>query len=150
MINRKVRGATRVTIDDITFRSKLESNCYLKLKESGFDFTYESDKLILQPDFKPINVTFLGPSKKSKDELIIHKETIRPITYTLDFTINLDPVIVFIESKGRPNDIYPLKRKLALFFLNNCFDGKIYIFAEVHNMKQLDNLISYIKNEYGT
>ncbi len=149
MINQKVRNATSITIDDIKFKSKIESNSYVKLKESGLNFRYENNKMLLQPEFKPINVTFLYPNKKQKDELVKYEGKIRPVTYTNDFTIDLDPVYIYLEVKGRPNDIYPLKRKMALFFLNNCFDGKIHIFAEVHNLKQLDYLINYIKTEYG-
>ena len=49
-MNRKIRNATPVTVDGITFRSKLESNVYLYLKSKGITPQFESERFVLTDD----------------------------------------------------------------------------------------------------
>ncbi len=147
-VNKKIRGTVVTEVDGIRFRSKLESKCYLRLKELPFEFSHESEKLILLPDFEPINISVLLPNKATKN-IERHWSKMRPITYTPDFVLVVKPsVIVYIEVKGRANDVYPLKRKMILSYLNQLVDENKYIFAEVHSVKQLNQLIEYLKTEY--
>jgi hypothetical protein len=145
--NRKIRGSKITEVDGIRFRSKIESCCYQKLKESGFNFSYEKDKLIILNKFKP-NISVFLPHKKISDHVVETNCMIREISYLTDFTVYINgDTIVYLEIKGYPNDVYPIKRKLIINYLNSLRD-KTYIFAEVHNLKQLDSLISKLKEKY--
>jgi hypothetical protein len=52
VINKKVRNATIVSYEGITFRSKMELYCYKKLKENNLTFTYEAVTFELIPSFE--------------------------------------------------------------------------------------------------
>lgn len=147
MENKKVRNATITEVDGIRFKSKMEAKCYCILKESGLEFNYESERLELNTSFHPL-CTVLLPSKKTGmlEEL---ESIVRGITYTPDFVIKIDDsTCAYIEVKGRPNDVYPLKRKLIISYLNRQTNGNTYIFVEVHNTKQLNQFIKYLKDNY--
>jgi hypothetical protein len=145
--NKKVRNAQRIEIDGVVFRSKLEANCYKTLKESGLPFQYEGCKLELQStiDLSQETLICLLPSKENNIE--VQKQKLRPITYTPDFIVTLpDETKLYIEAKGRPNDVYPMKKKMILFYL--CKNESDSSFAEVHSVKQMQQLIDYINYNY--
>ena len=143
MENKKIRNATEVTYDGITFKSKLECSLYKVLKEEGFNVSYEKDTFILIPGFRP-TVTFYKRSKSRVFKLDLSK--IRPVTYTPDFTIDTDNGIYFIEAKGIENDVYPLKRKLFRKYLEENSLDKYTAFFEVHTKKELLQVITIIKD----
>ncbi len=119
--NKKVKNATKIEIDGIKFRSKLEAYTYKKLKEVKLYAEYESQKFELLPAF-----TFQDTK-------------VRAITYTPDF-VGKDFII---ECKGFPNDAYPLKKKLFEYYLvTHNIDYKYYV---VHNQKEVDQLIESLK-----
>jgi hypothetical protein len=145
-INKKIRGAKSVEIDNILFRSRLEANCYLLLKESGLAFSYETEKLILSAPFKP-NIVVLLSSKKESNKLEKLKNTIREISYTPDFVI-ISPsgLKCIVEIKGYANDVYPLKKKLIIKKIEEIDSGSgSIVFAEIRNLGQFQDLINYIK-----
>lgn len=51
-INKKVKNATRVVIDNINFRSKLEAYTYIKFKEANIHLDYECKRFELLPKFE--------------------------------------------------------------------------------------------------
>lgn len=93
----KIRNATRLEVDGVKFRSKLEAFAYRKLQDAGFDVAYEENTYTLMEGFK------------YKDELI------RPITFTPDFVDRQGRFV--IECKGWPNDAFPLRWKLFKRYL---------------------------------
>lgn len=138
-----------ITYDNIQFKSKLEVSCYKILKENGFNPEYEPIKIkIFEGNTLKINGYI--PNKSTRD---LEKLTsILPITYKIDFffTKKLDnrTVYIFIEAKGKPNDVYPIKKKMLLSYLNNSYSTSpenIYFF-EVHNIKQINQCVQIIKS----
>lgn len=122
-MNKKIKNATQVIVDDIKFKSKLEAYTYKKLKEANIDVQYE-------PCEYELLSTFIFNNKK-----------IRPITYKPDFVGKH----FIIECKGYPNDAFPLKLKLFYYYLYiNNININYYI---VHNQKEVDNLIKQLKDE---
>ncbi|MGM9532358.1 DUF1064 domain-containing protein [Intestinibacter sp.] len=102
------------------FRSKLETYTYKKLKEANIYSEYEQHRYELLPAF-----TFQGSK-------------IRAITYLPDFVGDN----FIIECKGFPNEAWPLREKLFKYYLKNT-NYKFYI---VHTQKEVDKLISELKN----
>jgi hypothetical protein len=47
----KVKNATKVSAFGLDFDTKLEYNCYLLLKDSGIDFIFKPERLLLVPKF---------------------------------------------------------------------------------------------------
>ena len=120
-INKKVKNATKTTIDGITFKSKLEAYTFQKLKQLPIKFEYESKRYQLLSKFK------------------FNNETIRAITYLPDFISDN----IIIECKGYKTDAWPLREKLMKYYLaTNEPDIKYYI---VHTQKEVDKLIELLK-----
>lgn len=121
--NTKVKNATRVELDGITFRSKLEAYTYKKLKEAGIIAEYEMHRYQLLPSF-----TYDGSK-------------IRAITYLPDFVGDH----FVIECKGFKTDSWPNREKLFKYYLSiNEPETKFYV---VRNQKQVDELIKQLKHE---
>lgn len=139
----KVRNATPNIVDGIQFKSKLESYCYLQLKDSGIPFRYEQDSFILIDAFSFSNDSWeLG---KTKGQRVFKKAnpTIRAITYKPDFT-NLEQGWV-IECKGMMTDTFPIRWKLFKRHLQeNNLNYDLYM---PRNKKQIDETIKLIKSK---
>lgn len=119
--NKKVRNATKVEIDGIKFRSKLEAYTYKKLKEANLEAEYEPHTYTLLPAFN------------------FHDKKVRPITYLPDFVGDN----FIIECKGFPNDAFPIKEKLFKYLLiETCPWMNYYI---VHTQKEVDALVNALK-----
>lgn len=150
--NKKVKNAKECVFDDIKFKSQLECKCYQKLLENGFDVKYEPFKLKLFEGFYPKNFTWYQPVKQKSIKKYIFKQIykkILDITYTPDFFVWFKNCKIFIETKGKPNDSYPLKKKLFLKKLSEFaekYSNEKYYFFEPHNQQQIDELIAILKN----
>lgn len=126
--NSKVKNATRVELDGIKFRSKLEAYTYRRLKEENLNFEYEKTTYTIIEKFE-----YMG-------------EKMRAATLTPDF-IDLDNKIM-IEVKGFETDISKIKRKLLKYKLHLAReDWKIYM---VNSQKKVEETIQLIKNVQGT
>lgn len=119
-----IRNSTKVEVDSIKFRSKLEAFAYKRFKEEGLDFEYEAHTYTIIEKFE-----YMG-------------EKLRAATLTPDF-INQDKRII-IECKGWETPISAMKRKLLkrVFHLAR-EDWDIYI---VKSQKQVNELINKLKN----
>lgn len=133
--NKKVKNAQCVSYDGIDFKSRLELNCYRKLKDAGFEPSYEPVKYKLLASSKLKVGTVYAPRKK---ELICYK-SYRELSYTPDFEFYHNNVHIYYDAKGKPNDAYPLKKKLFLRYLEEV--GEPYIFFEPHNNAQIEQSI---------
>lgn len=142
------------TFNGIKFKSKLEISCYKKLIEAGFNPEYEKQKFVLFNGFKlPENVAYftqLKTNNEGKIHTIFKNDTrkIRDITYLPDFYFTYKEYEIYFDTKGKANDVYPLKKKLFLNMLNNIATqtGKKYLFFEPHNVKQIKESILIIQN----
>ena len=137
--NKKVKNAQVTTYDGINFKSKLEVFCYKKLKEHNIPFEYEKHKFTLFEGFKPSFHCYF-PNKLGKLELDLTK--LRSTTYTPDFVGDY----WIIETKGRSNDLYPVKLKLFRELIEKDVKYKNYkLFIEPHNQNQILQAIELIK-----
>ena len=143
--NRRIKGAHSVEFDNIKFKSALECSCYKKLKESGLEFNYESERIIIWEGLKLKNTKLYLPNKVYRILEEYNKKLLN-ITYTPDFIVIKDNYKIYFDVKGKENDIYPIKRKMFLKYLEEKQDNWIYIFFEPHNVKQMIQAIDYIKN----
>lgn len=119
--NKKVRNATKRTVDGIDFKSKLEVHCYEKLKENNISAEYENNKFEILPSFE------------------YNGKKIRKMTYTPDF-VGKDFII---ECKGNPNDAFPLRWKIFKYYLyKNNIQYDLYL---PRSKKQVDETVEKIK-----
>lgn len=136
--NKKVKNASLTQYNNISFKSKLERDCYIKLSEEGFNPVYEKNRYTL---VSPIKLKY-GTLYSKRKKLLCKNTSIRELTYTPDFEFEYKGVMVFYDAKGIPNDSYPIKKKLFLHYLETL---KIpYIFFEPHNNSQVEQSIAIL------
>lgn len=140
-LNKKIINAQPNKYDGIEFKSKLETTAYKVFKNAGFNPKYEKDKIIIWRGFKP-TTPFYSVDKKTK-LLKLNNSKLIDITYTPDFTIKIGKYKIYIEVKGRENDVFPIKRKL---FRNYLEKHKNSLYFEVRNKRQMLQAIEIIKN----
>lgn len=147
--NKKIKGATLAEYNGIKFKSILECSCYKKLENSGFDFSYESEKITLWDGIKLQNTKVYAPKKikagKYNKFLELQTRALLNTTYTPDFIVTKDNYKIYFDVKGKENDIYPIKKKMFLKTLEERNDGINYIFFEPHNVRQMLQAIEIIK-----
>lgn len=139
--NKKIANATRITYDNIQFKSKLEAMCYKTLKEHGIKAEYEKETFVLSPKLKP-KIPFYTRGVKTPFHL--HMRVIPELTYTPDFTFNYNNRHVIIEMKGFSNDTYPVKRNLFRKLINN---KPGVVFFEIRSKSELLKAIKIIKQD---
>lgn len=135
--------------DNITFKSKLEVNCYKKLVAAGFNPEYEPHVFKLFDKFNLSSVKYFCPFPiKGKKSYGLYPRIIMGITYTPDFYFEYNNHVIYFDTKGQPNDVYPLKKKMFLKILQDLHEknGKNYIFFEPHNINQIEESINVILN----
>jgi hypothetical protein len=131
-----------ITHEGITFKSILEKRAYQLYKEAGFTPQYEPDIFtIWDKHVLSDNVFIFKPYKKSLNK---SKRTLLAITYTPDFIFEFKGNLIIVDTKGQPNDTYPLKLKMFLKFCDEKLDKKVYFF-EPHNIGQIKQSIEIIK-----
>ena len=117
---KKLKNAQPNKYDGIKFRSKLETYTYKKLKEANIYAEYEKHRYELLPAF------------------VFNNKKVRAITYLPDFVGEN----FIIECKGFPNDAWPIREKLMLYYLSKVnADIKFYV---VHNQKEVNKIIQEI------
>jgi hypothetical protein len=123
-------------VDGIKFKSQLEVYAYKELQKAQIKFKYEEDKFSLISGFLPISESWEFRYKK----FVPVQTAIRSITYTPDFTCpNMRWVI---ETKGRPNESFPLRWKLFKRYIHST--GKPTLLFLPTNRSQVDVCIEQI------
>lgn len=147
-VNKKVQNATPLTYYGIKFKSKLELHCYKKLKEANIKFQYEKVKFEIVPGFVFQNESIELFKRKGERFFGKQNNKIRPITYTPDFVgyyPGTDKMFV-IETKGNPNDAFPIRWKLFKRYLHTSkSDYDLYM---PRNQKLTLQTIELILNKY--
>ena len=141
MVNKKIRGATRLVSDGISFKSQLEVVIYKELLRSGFNPKYEERKFVIWEGVKPTKPFYNRDIQTKMLKLDMGK--IRDITYTPDFTFEYKNHLIIIEAKGFENDTFPIKKKLFRGLLEKMETPVIYF--EVYTKKQLLQAIEILK-----
>jgi hypothetical protein len=145
--NKKVRNATPLSYYGKLFKSKLELYCYKKLKDANLSFQYEAIKYEIVPNFRFKNDSYELFKVKGQRTFDKQRQNIRAITYTPDFVGYYPETnnVFIIETKGNPNDAFPLKWKLFKKYLNDTnLNIDLYM---PRNQKQIELVINLILNK---
>ena len=98
----------KVVCDGVEFKSGLEKNMHLALKDEGVEHTYEGKTFMLHNKFFFPNICYERQANGKGEFMDRGNGNINDIKYTPDFVG--DGFI--IECKGRPNDAFPIRWKL--------------------------------------
>ena len=159
-VNKKIRNATRSISGGITFKSKLEKSIYDTLLEQGFNPKYEPITFVIWEGFRPTipyydretnyqrDVRLAASGGSSAKMLVRKKARILNVQYTPDFYFKYNDLNVYIEAKGIENDVFYLKKKMFIKYLDDLYleKGEKSIYFEVYTRKQLLQAIEIIKN----
>ena len=141
---KKKRGpvqSKKISYDGHNFASGLEKYMYMALKKSKIKAKYEGETFVLLNGFHFENEVYERQAN-SKGEFINRGEKrILPIKYTPDF-IGEDFII---ETKGRPNESFPIRWKLFKKLVTEQFPG--YTLFKPQNHKECDRVIEILKNK---
>lgn len=161
MVNKKIRNATQSSSKGITFKSQLEKSIYNTLLQQGFEPQYEPTTFTLWEGFEPITPYYDKETDKQKikrlsdgidtrtSKILIQKtDKIVGIRYTPDFYFKYKDLNVYIEAKGIENDVFYIKKKMFIKYLDNlCIEkGERSIYFEVYTKKQLLQAVEIIKS----
>lgn len=164
MVNKKIRNATQSSLGKLTFKSQLEKSVYNTLLQQGFTPQYEPVTFTLWDGFTPITPYYDKETDKQKikrlsdgintcpSKILIQKVgKVVGIRYTPDFYFNYNGLDVYIEAKGIENDIFYIKKKMFIKYLDDILvnTGRRSIYFEVYTKKQLLQAIEIIK-DYAT
>lgn len=138
-MNKKIKNATFVEYRGITFKSKLEERMYKHLVSKGITPKYEAETYILSEKISP-KVPFYNRTKVRGFHRI--KGPISAITYTPDFTFDIDGLHVILEVKGKENDVFPVKRNLFRKLIEQ--DPRKIVYFEVRTLKELNTTLDII------
>lgn len=159
----KIRNATICKDNSITFKSVLEKSIYNTLLQQGFEPQYEPTTFTLWEGFEPITPYYDKETDKQKikrlsngidnraSKILIQKTgKIVGIRYTPDFYFKYNDLNVYIEAKGIENDVFYIKKKMFIKYLDSLYTekGEKSIYLEVYTKKQLLQAIEIIKS-YG-
>ena len=141
MENKKIKNASPLVFEGISFKSKLEKTIYQILREQGFPVEYEPRKFTLWQGIKP-SVPFYDKDKATR-MLKLNSKKLVDITYTPDFVFSHKGYLVIIEAKGLENDVFPIKKKMFRKWLQ--LHQPNSIFFEIYTKRQLFQAINIIK-----
>lgn len=132
MANKKILNATPEEKYGIKFKSQLEKKMYGYLIDAGIKPDYELYTYVLSHSAKTKVPFYNRTPKRGFHRIGSH---VSEITYTPDFTFELNGLFVIIEAKGKENDVFPIKRNLFRKLLEQY--EQPMIFFEVRNKKEL-------------
>ncbi len=140
--NKKIKNASPLEYEGISFKSKLEKMAYQTLREQGLPVEYEPQKFIIWEGFKP-TVPFYNKDPKTR---MLRQETkkVISISYTPDFIVRHNGYLAILELKGFENNVYPLKKKIFRKWLETNIPKSIYF--EIYTKRQLLQAIDIIKD----
>lgn len=160
MENKKIRNATRSKVKGITFKSQLEKSIYNTLLQQGFVPEYEPVTFTLWEGFSPVTPYYDKESDRQREKRLEEgKETcpskmlvrktgkIIGIRYTPDFHFKYNNLDVWIEAKGIENDVFYIKKKMFLKYLDDRFyrTGERAVYFEVYTKRQLLQALQIIR-----
>lgn len=163
MANKKIRNATQSSSKGITFKSQLEKSIYNTLLQQGFEPQYEPTTFTLWEGFEPITPYYDKETDKQKAKRLLEAVDSCPsktlvqktgrvvgIRYTPDFYFKYNDLNVYIEAKGIENDVFYIKKKMFIKYLDILYleKGEKSLYFEVYTKKQLLQAIEIIKS-YG-
>lgn len=156
--NKKIRNATKSTSKGLTFKSQLEKSVYNTLLQQGFKPQYEPKTFELWDGFTPLTPYYDRETDNQRNKrdpnssrmLTLKSSKIIGIRYTPDFYFKCGDIDVWIESKGVENDVFYIKKKLFIKYLDKEYikTGQRSMYFEVYTKRHLLQAIEIIK-EYS-
>lgn len=149
--NKKIRNASPTSLGNIKFKSTIEKTVYKTLIELGITPNYEGLTYTLSPHVRPcVTPYYTRRTNRSTHlkELSLDMSPISAITYTPDFTFELNGIFVIIEVKGFVNDVFPVKRNLFRKYLEGA--NTPTMFFEIRSKKELMKAIEIVRMESKT
>ena len=134
----------RITYDGINFASGLERYMYMALKKNKIKATYEGETFMLINGFHLSNESYERQANAKGEFVNRGGKRIFPIKYTPDF-IGKDFII---ETKGRPNESFPIRWKLFKRMVSIHYP-KVTIYKP-QNQKECDETVSLILGKRKT
>jgi hypothetical protein len=135
---RKPVQSKKIIYDGITFASGLEKYMYTALKKAKIRFKYEGETFVLLNGFHFDNEVYERQSNSKGEYINRGKKRILPIKYTPDF-IGSDFII---ETKGRPNESFPIRWKLFKKLVTQQFPS--HTLYKPQNQKECDITVKLI------
>ena len=132
--------AKKISYDGHNFASGLERYMYMALKKARIRATYEGETFVLVNGFHFENEVYERQSNSKGDFTNRGNKRILPIKYTPDFIGKG----FIIETKGRPNESFPIRWKLFKKLVTEQFPG--YTLFKPQNQKECDRVIEIIKS----
>ena len=127
-----------ISYDGITFKSGLEKYMYKALKDANIPCEYEKHTFELLPSFTFKNDCIERQANSKGDFINRGNKKVLNLKYTPDFIG--DGFI--IETKGRPNESFPIRWKLFKKLVTEQFPG--YILFKPQNHKECDETVRLI------
>lgn len=130
----------KISYDGINFASGLERYMYMALKKAKIRAKYEGETFVLVNGFHFENEVYERQANGKGEFTNRGGKRILPIKYTPDF-IGDDFII---ETKGRPNESFPIRWKLFKKLMTEQFPG--YKLFKPQNQKECDRVIQILKD----
>ena len=156
--NKKILNATQSTLNGIKFKSQLEKSVYTTLSQLGLHPEYEPKQFLLWEGFTPITPYYDKETDRQREKRNPHSSrmlTLKSgkfvgIRYKPDFYVRFKDLDIYIEAKGKENDVFYIKKKLFIKYLDDLYKktGQRSMYFEVYTKKQLLQAIEIIK-EYS-
>lgn len=146
--NKKIRNASPTSFDNLNFKSTIEKTIYKALVEQGINPQYEAVTYVLSPSVRPYLVPYYTRRRDritKVNKLTLEMSPISEITYTPDFTFELNGIFVILEVKGWTNDIFPVKRNLFRKYLEST--NRPTMFFEIRSKRELLRALEIVKME---
>ena len=147
MMKRKIKRkkgpvrAKKVSFDGITFASGLEKYMYMALKKANIRAKYEGETFVLLNGFHFDNEAYERQANSKGVFKNRGSKRVLPIKYTPDF-IGKDFII---ETKGRPNESFPMRWKLFKRLVTQQFPN--YTLFKPQNQKECDKVIEILESQ---
>lgn len=143
---RRIKGlkktrSNKVLFDGIQFSSGLEKYMYQCLKNNNIEAAYEGETFILIDSFHFYNTSYERQANSKGEFKNRGSRKVRAITYTPDFVGNG----FIIETKGNPNEAFPLRWKLFKKLISEQYPD--YILYKPQIKKECDRVIQLILNK---
>jgi len=141
---KKKRGpvqSRKISYDGHNFASGLEKYMYMALQKAKIKAKYEGETFVLLNGFHFENEVYERQANSKGEFMNRGEKRILPIKYTPDF-IGEDFII---ETKGRPNESFPIRWKLFKKLVTEQFPS--YTLFKPQNQKECDRVIEILRNK---
>lgn len=141
---KKKRGpvqSRKISYDGHNFASGLEKYMYMALQKAKIKAKYEGETFVLLNGFHFENEVYERQANSKGEFMNRGEKRILPIKYTPDFIGEN----FIIETKGRPNESFPIRWKLFKKLVTEQFPS--YTLFKPQNQKECDRVIEILRNK---